>query len=108
VVLEPTTALRREAAPWFTDAAEREGPAVTSQARWVEVHRLAVAGGETEIARTVERRLARTWLATSRFTDVTRLAESTLSLGPDAGALYDLGWAKSSTGSPVEAMAAYE
>lgn len=47
-------------------------------------------------------------MATSRFTDVTRLAESTLSLGPDAGALYDLGWAKSATGSPIEAMAAYE
>src|SRR5512144_2081878 len=81
---------------------------MTSVARWVEVHRLAVAGREAGIARTVGDRVGRVWLARSRFADVARLAGLTLSLGPDAVAFYDLRWAKRATGFPVEALAAYE
>ena len=53
-------------------------------------------------------RVGRVWLARSRFADVARLAELTLTLGEDAGAFYHLGWAKQATGFPREALAAYE
>src|SRR5512144_12938 len=43
---------------------------MASVARWVEVHRLAVAGREAVIARTVGDRVGRVWLARSRFADV--------------------------------------
>ena len=81
---------------------------MTSVARWVEVHRLAVAGREAGIARDVGNRVGRVWLATSRFTDVARLAELTLTLGADAGAFYDLGWAMNATGDRTAALAAYD
>jgi tetratricopeptide (TPR) repeat protein len=81
---------------------------MTTIARWVEVHRLAVAGDEAGIACDVGDRVGRVWLARSRFADVARLAEQTLRLGPHAGALYHLGWARQVTGFPVEALAAYE
>ena len=77
-------------------------------ARWVEVHRLAVAGGQAGIARATGGRIGWVWLARSRFADVARLAESTLLLGEDAGSFYHLGWARSSMGQLVEALAAYE
>src|SRR5215470_15832496 len=78
-----------------------------SVARWVEVHRLAVAGGEAGIARDVGGRVGRLWLARSRFADVARLAELTLTLGEDAGAFYQLGWARRATGDPAAALTAY-
>src|SRR5690606_37298596 len=53
-------------------------------------------------------RVARVWLGRSRFADVSALANATLTLGPDAGAFYDLGWAQSSTGQPRPALASYE
>jgi hypothetical protein len=77
-----------------------------SEARWVEVHRLAVAGGEAGIARGIGSPLGQMWLATSRFADVVRLAEQTLALGDDAAALYQLGWARRCTGRPAEALSA--
>lgn len=48
------------------------------------------------------------WLARSRFADVARLAGLTLTLGEDALALYQLGWARYATGDPTGALAAYE
>ena len=87
--------------------ASRGGPTATV-ARWAEVHRLAVAGREPEIARDVGAQVARVWLPTSRFADVEALARATLTLGPDAVALYHLGWALSATGQPWEALACYE
>src|SRR5690349_23080322 len=81
---------------------------MTSVVRWVEVHRLAVAGREARIARAVGDRVGRVWLARSRFADVARLAELTLTLGEDAGAFYDLGWARRATGDPAAALAAYD
>jgi len=81
---------------------------MTSLAQWVELHRLAVAGAETVIARDVGDRIGRVWLRTSRFADVAALARATLTLGADAGALYDLGWAQSSTGQPWEALTCYQ
>ena len=48
------------------------------------------------------------WLARSRFADVARLAELTLTPGWDARAFYQLGWAKQATGSPAAALAAYD
>ena len=71
---------------------------MTSVARWVEVHRLAVAGREAGIARDVGGRVGGGWLARSRFADVARLAGLTLTLGEDARAFYQLGWAKDATG----------
>ncbi|MDG4768261.1 tetratricopeptide repeat protein [Solwaraspora sp. WMMD406] len=81
---------------------------MTTLAQWVEVHRLAVAGREATIARDVGHRVARVWLRTSRFADVTALATVTLTLGEDAGAFYDLGWAQRATGQPRQALASYE
>lgn len=80
---------------------------MNSMARWVEVHRLAVAGHEPTIARDLGHRVGRVWLRTSRFADVAALARATLTLGPDAGAFYDLGWAESSTGRVRQALTAY-
>jgi tetratricopeptide (TPR) repeat protein len=81
---------------------------MTSVARWAEVHRLAVAGREAGIARDAGDRVGRVWLARSRFADVARLAELTLTLGEDASASYDLGWARDATGDRAAALAAYE
>lgn len=58
--------------------------------RWVEVHRLAVAGQQSAIARSLGTRISEEWLARSRFTEVAALAEATLTLGHDADALYNL------------------
>jgi tetratricopeptide (TPR) repeat protein len=80
---------------------------MTSVVRWVEVHRLAVAGGEAGIARDVGGRVGGVWLARSRFADVARLAGLTLTLGEDALALNQLGWAKDATGDPTAGLAAY-
>src|SRR3954469_23181921 len=85
-----------------------EGSGAATIVQWVEVHRLAVAGREPAIARRVGHRVARVWLPRSRFTDVAALANATLTLGPDAGAFYDLGWAESSTGQPRQALASFE
>src|ERR1700733_13205627 len=73
---------------------------MTSVARWVEVHRLAVAGGGGGGARRVGR-------ARSRFADAARLAGLTLTLGEDVGALYQLGWAKNATGDRTAALEYY-
>jgi tetratricopeptide (TPR) repeat protein len=81
---------------------------MTSVVRWVEVHRLAVAGGEAGIARDAGSRVGRVWLARSRFADVARLAELTLTLGEDARAFYQLGWARHATGDRAAALAAYD
>jgi tetratricopeptide (TPR) repeat protein len=80
---------------------------MTSVARWVEVHRLAVAGREGGIARDVGGLLGRVWLGRSRFADVARLAGLTLTLGEDARALYQLGWAKDATGDRAAALENY-
>ncbi|WP_239087258.1 tetratricopeptide repeat protein, partial [Actinoplanes digitatis] len=74
-------------------------------ARWVEVHRLAVAGREPAVARDVGYRVAGVWLRRSRFADVAAVATATLTLGPDAGSFYALGWAQSATGQPRQALA---
>src|ERR1700733_4751106 len=73
---------------------------MTSVARWVEVHRLAVAGGGGGGARRVGR-------ARSRFADAARLAGLTLTLGEDASALYQLGWAENATGDRTAALEYY-
>ena len=80
---------------------------MTSMLWLAEVHRLAVTGREPGIARAAGNRVGRAWLARSRCADVVRLAEQTLTLGEDAGAFFQLGWAKRATGFPVEALAAY-
>ncbi|MBQ1026649.1 tetratricopeptide repeat protein [Micromonospora sp. C95] len=77
-------------------------------AQWAEVHRLAVAGREPVIARYVGARVARVWLRTSRFVDADALATATLTLGPDAGAFYHLGWAQFATGRARRALDSYE
>ncbi|MEU6021779.1 hypothetical protein [Micromonospora sp. NPDC047134] len=64
----------------------------------MEVHRLAVAGREAEIARRVGDRVARVWLRTSRFADAKALTNATLMLGPDADAFYHLGQAHACPG----------
>ncbi|MFD1081807.1 tetratricopeptide repeat protein [Micromonospora andamanensis] len=89
------------------DLLSRPRPAATV-AQWAEVHRLAVAGREPMIARYVGARVARLWLRTSRFVDVDALATATLTLGPDAGAFYHLGWAQSATGRLRQALDSYE
>src|SRR5215831_14290587 len=105
-------AVRHRDAPPRTPGAGELGPgarvAMTSVVRWVEVHRLAVAGREAGIAREVGGRVGRVWLARSRFADVARLAGLTLTLGEDAGAFYDLGWAKNVTGDQTAALVAYD
>ncbi|MFF3853495.1 tetratricopeptide repeat protein, partial [Micromonospora sp. NPDC002575] len=74
----------------------------------MEVHRLAVAGRQAEIARHTSARVCRLWLRTSRFAAVEAMATATLTLGPDASAFYDRGWARSSTGRPWLALEDYQ
>ena len=81
---------------------------MTSVVRWVEVHRLAVAGREAGIARDAGGRVGWVWLARSRFADAARLAGLTLTLGEDARAFYQLGWARAATGDRTAALAAYD
>ncbi|WP_433041251.1 tetratricopeptide repeat protein [Dactylosporangium sp. CS-033363] len=87
---------------------EARAQPVAGIAQAVEVHRLAVAGREADIARQVGRRVARVWLRTSRFADVDALTSATLHLGPDSRAFYDRGRARSATGRPHLALADYE
>ncbi|WP_420119390.1 tetratricopeptide repeat protein, partial [Micromonospora sp.] len=77
-------------------------------ARWVEVHRLAVAGRQPVIARDVGDRVCRVWLRTSRFAAVEAMATATLTLGAVAGSFYQRGWARSSTGRPRPALEDYQ
>ncbi|MGV9978066.1 tetratricopeptide repeat protein, partial [Micromonospora wenchangensis] len=77
-------------------------------ARWVEVHRLAVAGRQSEIARNLGDRVCRVWLRTSRFAAVEAMATATLTLGPDAGSFYDRGWARRATGRRLPALEDYQ
>jgi tetratricopeptide (TPR) repeat protein len=81
---------------------------MTSVARWVEVHRLAVAGREAGIARDMGGRVGEVRLARSRFAEVARLAGLTLTLGEDAGAFYQLGWDRNVTGDRTTALSAYD
>ncbi|MBB5866669.1 tetratricopeptide (TPR) repeat protein [Allocatelliglobosispora scoriae] len=74
----------------------------------LEVHRLAVAGRDAAIARQVGGSVGRAWLRTSRFADVDTLATATLTLGPDAGAFYDRGGARASTGQPRLALGDFQ
>ena len=95
---------------WVTDprrAADTDA-AMTSVARWVEVHRLAVAGGEAGIARDVGDRVGRVWLARSRFADVAAGWPSDPDPGRGRRRLLRPGWAKRLPGSPGEALAAYD
>ncbi|MDR7277756.1 tetratricopeptide repeat protein [Catenuloplanes atrovinosus] len=73
-----------------------------------EVHRLAVAGRQIPIAQDVGRGLGWVLLGWSRFAQVEAIATATLTLGPDANAFYQRGWAYSSTGRPQLALADYE
>ena len=81
---------------------------MTFEAQVLEVHRLAVAGGEAGIARSIGDPLARGWLARFRFAEVITLAESTLTLGDHAGALYRLEWALRAIGRARESLGVYE
>ncbi|MEV5821878.1 tetratricopeptide repeat protein, partial [Micromonospora haikouensis] len=74
----------------------------------MEVHRLAVAGRQAEIARHTGDRVCRVWLRTSRFAAVEAITTATLTLGPDASAFYQRGWARSSTGRPWPALEDYQ
>ncbi|MEV4826923.1 tetratricopeptide repeat protein, partial [Micromonospora sp. NPDC049257] len=82
--------------------------AAVTVARWVEVHRLAVAGRQPVIARDVGSRVCRVWLRTSRFAAVEAMATATLTLGPDASPFHQRGWARSSTGRPRPALEDYQ
>src|SRR3569833_281398 len=85
-----------EAGPIQPEFRSRHQP-VIKIAQAIEVHRLAVAGRESAIARHVGRLVAERWLPTSRFADVAALANATLTLGPDADAFHDRGWARTLT-----------
>ena len=69
-----------------------------------EIHRLAVLGEATEIAQDVGTRLTGHWLGVSRFREVRALSLQTLTLGPHAGTLVALGWAKEVLGEVTEAL----
>ena len=53
-------------------------------------------------------RVGRVSLTRSRFADVARLAGLTLTLGEDARAFHQLGWARNATGDRAAALAAYD
>ena len=70
----------------------------------LEIHRLALLGAETDIARDMTNTLADAWLGSSRFRDVEALCLRTLELENDASTLIYLGRAKLVLGDTGEAM----
>ena len=72
-----------------------------------EVHRLAILGGEADIAQDMTGRLAGAWLGFSRFQDVKDLCLKTLELEHDASTLNHLAQAKEVLGEVDEARRLY-
>jgi tetratricopeptide (TPR) repeat protein len=69
-----------------------------------EIHRLAVVGAATEIAQDMGTWLSRHWLEVSRFREARDVSLQTLSLGPHATTLVNLGHAKHALGEVTEAL----
>ena len=80
---------------------------MATEEQLLEIHRLAMLGGEAGIARDLTRRLAGPWLGVSRFREVAELCQRTLKAGPDARTLNSLARAKQVLGEVVEAMQHY-
>jgi alkanesulfonate monooxygenase SsuD/methylene tetrahydromethanopterin reductase-like flavin-dependent oxidoreductase (luciferase family) len=80
---------------------------MATEEEFLEIHRLAMLGGEAEIARHVAGRLASTWLGLSRFRDVKDLCLETLEAGRDPDILNSLARARGVLGEVEEAMRVY-
>jgi tetratricopeptide (TPR) repeat protein len=73
-----------------------------------EIHRLAVVGEATEIAQAMGTWLSRQWLEVSRFREARDVSLQTLSLGPHATTLVNLGYAKHALGEVTEALTYFQ
>ena len=69
-----------------------------------EIHRLAVVGEATEIAQDMGTWLSGQWFEVSRFREARDVSLQTLSLGPHATTLMNLGYAKHALGEVTEAL----
>jgi tetratricopeptide (TPR) repeat protein len=74
----------------------------------LEVHRLALLGGEADITRKVTGQLANSWLSLSRFREVRELCTKTLELGQDPDTVVSLARARRVLGEVAEAMRLYQ
>jgi tetratricopeptide (TPR) repeat protein len=74
----------------------------------LEIHRLAILGGECEIAVTVANSVASRWINRSRFLEAERLCQETLSRCPDHRILHSLGKAELVLGRTSEARDHYQ
>ncbi|MFS8065559.1 MAG: CHAT domain-containing protein [Byssovorax sp.] len=73
----------------------------TSEERALEVHRLACAGGNKDVAGTMCAAIAHSWLERSRFREVVELCRATLQLGDDYRVLHALATAKNVLGETI-------
>jgi tetratricopeptide (TPR) repeat protein len=73
----------------------------------LEIHRLAVLGGASDIAQDVTGRLADSWLGVSRFREVRDLCTRTLKLGKSPATINRLARAKQVLGDMDEALQLY-
>ncbi|MBI4747495.1 MAG: tetratricopeptide repeat protein [Acidobacteria bacterium] len=75
----------------------------------LEIHRLAIAGQEKEIAVKLAISLSRNWVNASRFQEAVSLCETTLNLVPDAfPILHSLARAEATLGNVEEALTHYQ
>ena len=76
--------------------------------RGLEVHRLALLAGQSDIAVDIADTVATHWINRSRYREAKRLSERTLSLGDDYRILHNLARAEDVLGFATEAREHYE
>jgi tetratricopeptide (TPR) repeat protein len=62
----------------------------SNEAQRLEIHRLAMLGGDGEIAVDMAKRLSNSWIAISRYRAARNICEETLVLQTDGGLVYNL------------------
>ncbi len=80
----------------------------TTEGQLLEIHRLAILGGECEIAAEIVIRVGNRWLALSRFRELEILCQATISQCPDYRVLHGLAKAEELLGKTDEARQHYE
>ena len=80
----------------------------STEEQWLEMHRLGVAAGATEIVTKMNAVLTNGWYNQSRYREVVALCQSTLEITEDGLALFNLAKAEQILGQPDAALKHYE
>ncbi|MCC5897456.1 MAG: CHAT domain-containing protein, partial [Phormidium sp. BM_Day4_Bin.17] len=103
---EEVTPLQAEAAKVLYRLWWHEAESAT-EAQRLEIHRLAVAGGEGKIAADITQALASRWIKQSRFRETRQLCCQTLTVIEDYGTVHQLARAEERLGEVEEARSHY-